>query len=164
VPIEIFTRRWQWILLGAALAALLAIGAAFLPVSVRESDKTDAARYLVAWIVEGRSVPGSGIPNARWLRHTERFFVQCDFLPPEISLSDDPRVQRVTAEEEKALHQKHGFDKTVYIGITLKSENDNEFVLLFSNVYGGKGGHGDEYIFRRNTWGLRGTCKPLWVS
>ncbi len=87
----------------------------------------------------------------------------CDILPAEISLSHDPRVHRVTAEEEKAAFQKHEFNSTVYMTISLKSETFGEIVLDFTPLYGPKGGSIEEYTFQRKGWELRCKRKMLEV-
>ena len=55
------------------------------------------------------------MPNG--CRRGKRFFVVCDFLPPEVSLSDDPRVQRITAKEHDEVFKNHRFNDTDYIFI-----------------------------------------------
>ncbi len=156
-------RQWLGILLGGSLACFLVIGAIYLLFYPREFDKVDAARALVAWVVEGRPVPGSGLPHTK-RPEKQRFFVVCDFLPHEVSLSDDPRVHRLAAEDKKAAFQKHAFDSTVYVTITVKSDNDNEFVFYFTHLYGGKGGYSDEYTFQRKGRVLRCSRKALEAS
>ncbi len=126
----------------------------------------DASRRLVAWVVEGQSVPGfrNAYPDAQWMPNTKRFFVICDSLPPEVPLSTDPRVQRVTAQEYEALFETHGFGETDYITIELKSESTRTIVLEFTNVFGPLAGHGYRFEFRRTLIGLRATGQLLWVS
>ncbi len=159
-------RRWRWILLAVGLVILLAGASFFVTLPLRGSDKADAARDLVAWIVEGRSLPGFGdaYPDAEWMPERKRFFVICEFIPPEVSLSDDPRVQRIRDQEYDALFKKHRFDHTDYMFIELKAESPNELVLELSNVFGWLGGHGYRFDFRRTVWGLRAGGKLLWVS
>jgi hypothetical protein len=158
-------RRRSWLLLVVVFAALL-VGSFFVPLPVREADKADAARNLVAWIVEGRSVPGFGesYPDARWMPKKKRIFVVCDFLPAGVSLSEDPRVQRVTAQEYDEVFKHYRFNDTDYIFIELKSESASELVVEFSNVFASLAGHGYRFEFRRTVWGLRATGKFLWVS
>ena len=158
--------RWRRVLLVVALVWLLAIATNFVTLPLRDSDKTEAAQNLIAWIVEGRSVPGFGekYPDAQWMPKKKRFFVICDFIPPEVSLSDDPRVQRIMSQEYDAVFKKHRFDDTDYMFIELKSEAGNQLVLEFSNVFGSLAGHGYRFEFHRKVWGLRAIGKFLWVS
>jgi hypothetical protein len=159
-------RRRRWYLLGAVVIALLVVASFYVTLPHRETDKTDAARSLVAWIVEGRSVPGFGehYPDAQHMPKRKRFFVVCDFLPAGVSVSDDPRVQRITAQEFDDVFKKSRFDDTDYMFVELKSESGSELVVEFSNVFGGLAGHGYRFEFRRTVWGLRASGKFLWVS
>jgi hypothetical protein len=159
-------QRWRWALGAAALMALLAVGAALLPLPLRASDKAQAARDLVAWVVEGRQVPGFGepYPDAQWMPDQERFFVVCDFVPSDVPLSDDPRVQRVTAEEREAAFKKHRFQGAAYLHIGLRSESGWVLVVEFTNAFGSLGAHGYRFEFRRKLLGLRADGKLQWVS
>jgi hypothetical protein len=160
------SRLRRWLLLSAALVVVLAFASIFVTLPLRDSDKADAARELVAWIVEGRDVPGFGeaYPDAQWMPKRKRFFVICDFIPPEVSLSDDQRVQRITAQKYDEVFERHRFDDTDYMVIELKSESPGELVLEFSNAFGGLAGHGYRFEFRRKLWGLRANGKFLRVS
>ena len=86
-----FFHRWRRILIVVvvvAIVATLALAASFLTLPVRESDKVEAARQLVAWIAENHSISGLGeYPDAKRMRQTKRFFVFCAFAPPELALS-----------------------------------------------------------------------------
>jgi len=160
--------RLRTLLTVAALLPLVlgAFSANFLALPLRDSDKADAARSLVAWIVEGRSVPGfrETYPDARWMPGEKRFFVICDFLPPEMSVSDDSRVQRITRGEYDDVFKKHGFDDTDYITIELRTDSRQVLVFEFSNSFGPLAAHGYRFEFRRKLWGLRSNGKFLWVS
>ena len=143
-------RRWRWRLLAAvAVVVLLAIASFFVTLPLREADKENAARDLVAWIVVGRSVPGFGesYPDAKHMPKMQRFFVVCDFLPAGVSVSDDPRVQRITSQEQHEVFEKHRFDDTDYIVILLKSESASELILEFGNSFGVLGGTAIASIF-----------------
>jgi hypothetical protein len=94
----------------------------------------------------------------------KRDFVVCDFLPAGVCLSDDPRVQRIAAQEYYEVFKKHRFDDTDYMFMELKSESASELVVEFSNVFGSLAGHGYRFEFRRTIWGLRASGKFLWVS
>ena len=162
-----FFPRWRWILIVVvvvAIVATVALAASFLTLPVRESDKVEAARQLVAWIVENHSVSGlAEYPDAKRMRQTKRLFVFCDFVPPELSLTEEPRIQRVTAQERQAAFAKYRFNETVYMTITLISESDSEFVLEFSIANGHLDGHRYVLRFRRNMLGLRASTTEEWV-
>jgi hypothetical protein len=163
VPVKIvpWIRRWRWRLLAMLLTvvvlALLYVASTFVTLQPRDFDKNDASRDLVAWVVEGRSVPGFSdpYPDAKWMPRMKHFYVNCDFLPPDVSLSGDPRVQRITAKEYKQVFAEHKFDDTDYIEIRLKSESATELVFEFTNVFGSLAGHGYLFTFRRTPVGLR---------
>ena len=158
--------RWRWVLLAASLVVLLAVASGFVTLPLRDSDKAAAARTLVAWIVEGRPVPGFGeqYTDAQWMPRQQRFVVICDFVPPEVSLSDDQRVQRITVQEQGAIFKKHRFDATDYMVIKLELESRSELILEFSNAFGHWAPHGYRFEFRRKVWGLRSSATFLWVS
>jgi|SRR5262249_34808365 len=158
--------RWRWYLLAAVVSMLLVVASLVATLPLRETDKTMAARSLVAWIVEGRSVPGFGedYPDAQHMPKKKRFFVVCDFVPAEVSLSDDPRVHRITVQEYDEVFRQNRFDDADYMFIEMNSESASELVVQFSNVFGGLAGHGYRFEFRRTVWGLRTSGKFLWVS
>jgi hypothetical protein len=150
----------------AGVFTVLIIASLFATLPLRESDKTEAARNLVAWIVAGRTVPGFAepYPDAQSMPKRKRFFVVCDFLPAGVSLSDDPRVHRITAQEYDEAFKEHAFDDTDYMFIELKSESEKELILEFSNAFGRLAGHGYRFEYCRTAWGLRASGKFLWVS
>jgi hypothetical protein len=158
--------RWGWLVLLAGVGASLTVASLFVILPLRADDKTSAARSLVAWIVEGRPLSGWGepYPDAKWMTGREHFLVVCDFLPAGLSLSDDPRVQRVTAKEADEFAKKHRFDGTAYMAIELKSESGKEMVLEFSNVFSSTAGHWYRFEFSRIVWGLRARGKLLSVA
>jgi hypothetical protein len=159
-------RLYRWCGLLLPMTILLLALSRFVPLPLRDSDRAGAARTLVAWIVDGRSVSGFGeaYPDASSMPKMRRFFVICDFLPPEDNLSDDPRVQRITAQEHDLAFKKHGFADTDYLFIELKAESGTELVVEVSNLFGSLAGHGYRFGFHRTIWGLRANGKRLWVS
>ncbi len=161
-------RRWRWALLLVFFVFFVLLTGAVncLTFPLHESDKAEAARLLVAWIVEGRSLPGFGeeYPDAKRMPGMKRFFVICDFLPADVLLSNHPRVQRISRNEFDSAFEKHGFKDTDYIFIELKSESGMELMVEFENGFGGLAGHGYRFEFRRKVWGLRATGKLLWVA
>jgi len=158
-------RRW-WFLFAAALIILLAAGTSFLPLPLRDSDKAQAAEALVAWIVNGQSLPGFAeeYPDAQHMPKQKRFFIICDFVPSDVLLSTDSRVQRITEKERETVFKAHRYDDTDYIFITLKSESSTLIVVEFTNAFGHVAAHYYSFEFRRKLWGLRASGKLLGVS
>ena len=146
--------------------AIAALSVNFLSLPLRESDSIEAARMLVAWIVDGQAVPGYGesYPDANWMPAKKRFVVVCDDLPSSETLSGDARVHRVTSSEYDELFKQYGFNEIDYITIERATESRYVLVLKFSNQFGSLGGHGYQFEFRRKLWGLRARAKFLWVS
>src|SRR3954470_7901346 len=107
--------RTLLIVLALGPIPLAALSANFLLLPLRESDKVDATRNLVAWIVENRPMPGFGeaYSDPRWREDTNRFLVICDYLSPDARVSDDSRVQRITRKEFDDIRQKTGLDNGI---------------------------------------------------
>jgi hypothetical protein len=156
-------RRWRWAVLLAAIP-FVATAAVFVNLTVRDSDRVEAARDLVAWAVEGRPLPGYGNGDVHGRNFRKRYLVTCDLIPLEVSLSDDPRVQRVTKEEAKDAFKKHGYGETDYIVIQLTEESGTHFAVYFSNAFGNVGAYSYTFEFRRKLWGLRASGTPGPVS
>jgi hypothetical protein len=142
------------------------LSADFLTLPLWNSDKTEAARNLITWVVEDSPLPGSGeqANDAHFFRDKKSFLVTCDFLPLDTRLSNDPRVRYVTREEFKAAIENADFATTVYIDLGLKSESSRLFTIEFTYQYGNLGAQGYRFEFRRKAWGLRARGKHLWVS
>jgi hypothetical protein len=166
MPVRAVFRRWRWPLLVTVAVALLVCGASFLTLPLEQLDKARAAEHLVAWVVEGRPLPGFGepYPDARWMPDQKRFFVFCDCVPEGMALSSDPRVHRLAAAEYETVFRRHRWDSTDYLTIELKEASDGSIVLQLSNVFGPLAAHGYRFEFRRTLWGLRARGKLLWVS
>jgi hypothetical protein len=79
MAIRAWLHRWRWLLLAAAILLLLAGASAFVTLPLRDGDKAQAARDLVAWIIDGRSVPGldENYPDAQSMPTRKQFFVIC---------------------------------------------------------------------------------------
>jgi hypothetical protein len=140
----------------------------FRSLPIRDSDKLDAARKLVALVVEGRAVPG--FEDAQhdaedyYRSKTKRFFITCEFIPPEVSLSGDPRVHRITAQEKDEIFKKHGFDDTYYMNIALMSEAQHKVAIDFSFIWGPLAARGFQFEFHRKAWGLWANGQLVWLS
>jgi hypothetical protein len=160
--------RTLLILLAVVPILFAASSVSFLTLPLRESDEREAARMLVAWIVEDRAMPGADkYPDAKIMHEQKHFFVICDYVAPEVSLSTDPRVQRIAQSDYDAVFKTHGFDGADYIRIERKAASKRVLQLVFSNVFGTLGAHGCEFEFRRKVWpwGLRARkSTPMWVS
>lgn len=158
--------RTLMIILTVIAFALAASSANFLTLPLRDSDKEEAARSLVAWIVDGRRVPGfrRPCPDAKWMPTEKHFFVICDLLPLNARLSKDPRVQRISDQDYDAVFKQYKFNDTVYMTIELKEDSPRVMVLELATSSGSLAGHGFQFEFRRKLWGLRARGKLLWVS
>ncbi len=82
--------------------------------AIRQTDKVEAVRQLVSWVVDNKPVAGfdEAYFDSKWMKDSKRFFLVCEFISPEISLMDDLRVKRVTSPEIEGIWQNHHFDKT----------------------------------------------------
>jgi len=137
-----------------------------MPLEVRDSDDSEAARSIVAWIVESRRIPGfwGTYPDARWMRDQRRFFVVSEFLPQSVVLSEDHRVRRITQAQCEQLFEQYGYDDTDYLVLELKGRSQTRITIEASNMFGGLAGHGYRFVFRRTVFGLRAKGQFLWVS
>jgi hypothetical protein len=131
-----------------------------------QEDKLQAVRMVVAWIVEDKLIDGvERYPDAEIMKTEERFFVVCDFLLADISLSSDPRVQRVDAAESKSHLEKNLYrDGTDYLDIKIVSESRTELQLSAANSFGSLGAHGFHLIFRKKNGKLTAEGRLTWVS
>jgi hypothetical protein len=176
--------RLRTLLIVAALlpVPLAVLSANFLTLPLRDSDKVDVARSLIAWVVENRPVPGFDEPVAdgQWIRNRKSLVVACDFVPASTHLSDDPRVRLVTRQEfDQSLRENHllrpltllenqplkkrDFTSTAFIELELKSESPRLLVFEVSNDYAPDGTQCYRFEFRRKVWGLRGWGKLLYL-
>lgn len=158
--------RWRWLLAFVTLVVLLGTASFFIPLPLRDSDKEDAARYIVAFLVDDAPIPGFGerYGDAKWNPGMKHFFVSSDAIPEDVLLSDDPRVIRIESKDVQATFDEHRFKESNYIAFDLTSESENELVFEFSIVSGPLGGNGYQIVFRRTIWGLRASGKMLWVA
>jgi hypothetical protein len=161
-----FRLRTLLVVAGLLPIPLAVLSANFMTLPLRESDKAEAARNLIAWVVEDRPVPGFDEPVAdgQWIRKRQSLVVACGFVPSGSRLSDDTRVRLVAQQEFDQSMKKPDFDSTAYIEVVLKSESPRLLVLEVSNYHGSLGAQGYRFEFRRKVWGLRGWGKLLWVS
>jgi len=138
----------------------------FLTLPLRNSDKTEAARTLIDWVVKDIPLSGSRerANDAHFFSDKKTFLVTCDFLPVDTRLSNDLRVCCVTRHEFDAAILNPDFATTVYIDLGLKSVSSRLLVIDFTYSYGSLGAQGYQIEFRRKLWGLRARGKLLWVS
>jgi hypothetical protein len=159
-------RLVPWLIAGAGLASVAT--AVLLPTySLTKEDKVQAARAVVAWIAEDRSLPGSfgTYPDAKRMTSRKRFFVACDFLPEGAPISADQRVQRVSLDEYNRLLKEQSFrGESDYLLLELKEDAGNQFVIDASNLFAPLGGHGYRFVFRKKLWGLQANPLFLWVA
>ena len=78
--------------------------------------------------------------------------------------TNDPRVHLLAQKEFDGVFKKHSYNDTDYIFIELKSASRWVMALEMSNQFGGLGGHGYRFVFRRKLWGLIGRGELNWVS
>ena len=168
IPVIAMRYRLRTLLIVTGLLPipLAVLTANFLTLPMRDSDKVDAARDLIAWVVEDRPVPGFNEPVAdgQWIRKRQSLIVYCGFVPSGTQLSSDPRVRVVDRQEWDQSVTNSDFASTAYIELVLKSESPRLLVLEISNYHGSLGAQGYRFEFRRRVWGLRGSGKLLWVS
>jgi hypothetical protein len=156
------TRRLTWpralALVGVVVVAFTAAGVVVPTYDLTDADKAEAARRVVAWVVENKPLPGSSAayPDAAGMAACKRFYVLCDFLPEDAPLSDDPRVRRVSATEFDERFKKEGYaDGTDYLEIRAAREGDGPFALKSSNLSGPLAGREYQFEFRKKLWGVQ---------
>jgi hypothetical protein len=133
---------------------------------MRDADRTAAARQVVAWLVEGRAMVGFAdpYPDAQWMPQMAQFVVDCDFVPADTLLSDDPRVQRVAPGAPIRSGGERWPAGTDFVYLKSRTDQTGEFVVELVNSFGMLAGHGYEFRFRRTAGGLRVRGQMLWVS
>jgi len=164
-------KRKKSILVIAVIIAVCAalVGLWFVPLTLAREDDVRAASLITAWIVERRSLPGywREYPDAKSMVDTDRFYVACDFLPPEAVLSSDTRVQRVTPKELEPMYrlgyEKDG-EKFALLALKLARRDSKVLVIHVANMFGSLAGHGYEFRVYRTIFSLRVHGKFLWVS
>ncbi len=143
----------------------------FRPTPLKGDLRYDTAVLLVDWIVHGQKLPGyKNDYGAFWkdmVAIKSKFFVTCDFVPQEMSLSNDPRVIRIKREELDRVFDKYEYGKGRYDYLELKfeSEDAEKIVVCLSNMYGYAGGHGYRFTFIKKhdrIYVVKGEF--LWVS
>lgn len=151
-------RRSEWLLLLGVVLILAAFAASFASLPMRESDKTKAAKTLVAWIVQGKRIHGfeEAYPDAELMQsRRRRFLVTCDFAPSEVRLSPVARVRRLERIEARQYYTDHGYDGTVYVHLIRNAESERSMDVRLLIQSGLLGGHEYTFRFRRTMWGLR---------
>jgi len=158
--------RTLLIVVGLSPIALAALAPSFLTLPLRDSDKVDAARSLVAWFLENRPIPGSNAEfgDAKWMRDNKSFLVVCDFVPAGTRISDDARVRVVGRDEFDRAVKNPDFPSTAYIELLFKTDSRQLLVVEASNYHGSLAAQGYRFEFRRKVWGLRAWGKLLWCS
>jgi hypothetical protein len=161
-------RRRRRIVALAVVVLVLQVVAAFLLLRsyrLRETDQHEVARVLVAWIVEDERLPGFGehYPDAQHMPGQIRFFVICDFLPEDESISSDPKVRRIAESEYKAIFKQYGYGNTDYLAIELKEVTEDSCTFELSNMFSRSAGHDYQFVVSRKLWGLRFSGKLLRV-
>jgi hypothetical protein len=161
----VFHRR-AWLIVVAITAMIAATVALVLELPLRDDDRQRAAQSIVAWIVQGQRIPGFSeeYPDAQLMKKQRQFFVFCDFQNSHRPISNDVRVHVVARKDFDNLFKEHSYNVTDYIVIELKSSSRRRITLELENQFGGLGGHGYTFEFRRKLWGLIGHGELEWVS
>jgi hypothetical protein len=120
----------------SATATVVAIGALVWYSTYRSTRDLEiqAVRATVAWVFEDQPMPNYeevvyGVPGTvelrdakykarRAMRAADRWYVICDFLPEGVSLSDNPRIERISEEEGAAI-----FDQAI-------DDREGSFLLI----------------------------------
>jgi hypothetical protein len=161
-----FRLRTLLIVAGLLPILLAVLSASFVTLPLRDSDKVDAARNLIALIVEDDRVPGfdEAVADGQWIRNRKSLVVACSFVPARTPLSDDSRVCLVEQQEFDQSLKNPDFTSTAYIELVLKSESPRLLAIEVSNYHGALSTQGYRFEFRRKVWGLRAWGTLLWVS
>ena len=167
------------VLLGAlSIITIVAIIGALVWYSTYRAKRDleiEAARAIVAWVFEdqpmpnyeefayGMPVPGTiergdiGYKASASMREADRWYVICDFLPEGVSLSDNPRIERISDEEAKVIFDQTMTNRTdSFLWIILsRDESDHVFTsknrvgLVMFATYGPLGADKYELVFTR---------------
>ena len=107
----------------------------FMSLPLREMDKENAAKAMTAWLIEGGQITGfpDAYGDAKFVKNKKQLFLVCDFVSPDASLSNDPRVVRVSPEKDKEMYETHGFGETDYIGMKKIAESSRLIVVELTN-------------------------------
>ena len=98
------------------------------------------------------------------MRKEKRFFVVCDFLPPDAAVSLDPRVHRIVRSDYDSTFKKHGYGGNDYLIIKLLEESNEHYTFGVMNAYGYLAGHVYSFVFRRTDDGLEAEGELLCIS
>ncbi|MHC4248565.1 MAG: hypothetical protein ACYS9X_05495 [Planctomycetota bacterium] len=141
-----------------AASSVFVVAAAFLyawlhvkPVPLNGNLKHDAAVLVTRWIVEGRPLPSSSeqYPDAYFMKRMSRFYLSCDFLPQGETLSNDPRVVRVSMDKMRALCEEKGFGGNCYLGLSMGEHGADHISVGMGNIFAELAGHTYLFTFRR---------------
>jgi len=122
------------------------------------------SRAIVAWVFEGQPIPGfkdmeqlRGFSDVSVMRKADRWYVICDILPQNISLSDNPRIERISADEARAIQDEAIITREgsfLWIGFSYDragrvTASSNEIRLTAVVSYAVLGGDVYEFIFTK---------------
>ncbi len=127
-----------------------------------------ATRQVVAWIAEGKSLPGCDqkYADSKIMGTKTRFLVTCNFLPPEAVISTNPKVVRVSKDEFDRWFALHGYDGTDYLSIDWieVGAEGNLWGFQIKNMFGYLAGHGYRIVFTRTDGKIRTETQCLWTT
>ncbi len=157
------------LLLTLALAMCLIVGfiAVLVPsYSLRRSDKSQAARYVIGWFTKGTPIPGvkDQYPDLPLVADVNQILVVCDFLPEDEVLFLDPRIKRVSTSRYKEVFEKEGYKGNSYLIIIVQEDATLRLSLDARSMLGSNAAYGYRFTFRRKLWGLSAQSELLWVT
>jgi hypothetical protein len=137
----------------------------FLPsYRITDSDKIEAVIYIVAWISEEKPIPGFDQEYPDWdIIKKKQILVVCDFLPSSVTISLNPRVQRISVDEYQKKMREKGFEGIDYLVLKIQGENSFQLSVEASNRFGISAGHGYLFSFSKKIYGLKVNGKLSWI-
>jgi len=149
---RLLSKKWIVLLWAGTLA-----GCAAAPepdAALRGQLELQSTRRLLEWLIDRRPLSGfDHEPGTAWIiDQADRIFVFCDYLDPELPLSSDLRVKRLTPRELDASWQQYAYDKTIYVWLSQRYAGSNshpvdDVGLSLKYSFGNVGAHRYEFTF-----------------
>ena len=112
--------------------------------------KRQAARTITAWVFEDKPIPGfveseyrrgRGYIGSDRVGQTKQWYIDCDFLPQYVSLSDDPGLTRISTEDisERLEREREspGSKDSAFLVMQLQSVSRNRIEISIMISYSG---------------------------
>ena len=111
----------------------------------------EAVRAIVAWVYDEHPTPGfeatiyessfgeqksSRYPSFAAMRAADRWYVVCDFLPEGITLSDNPRIERISDEEAQAIRSQAVANREGSFLVIVRSRDESGRMVASENKVG----------------------------